>query len=43
MIDALNYMGKDGREFVQAYVVSEPNSSTVYHYILKKKRSEVIK
>jgi hypothetical protein len=39
MIDALNFMGKDGWEFVQAYVVTEGGGTTaqnVYHFLLKK-------
>jgi hypothetical protein len=42
MIDALNFMGKDGREFVQAYIISEGSGSTsqnVYHFLLKKQTS----
>lgn len=35
MIDALNYMGKFGWEFVQAYTITMGNSN-VYHYLLKK-------
>ena len=34
MIDALNYMGSQGWEFVQAYAVSNGNG-LVYHYLLK--------
>jgi hypothetical protein len=37
MIDALNYMGKDGWEFVQAYVAVN-GGQNVYHWLLKKKR-----
>jgi len=36
MIDALNYMGKFGWEYVQAYTIGE-NGYYVYHYLLKKK------
>ena len=39
MIDALNLMGKDGWEFVQAYIVTEGSgtgSQNVYHFLLKK-------
>lgn len=36
MIDALNYMGKDGWEFVQAYIVTQGEQS-VYHWLLKKR------
>ncbi|MBW6479799.1 MAG: hypothetical protein K0B37_10245 [Bacteroidales bacterium] len=36
MVDALNYMGEKGWEFVQAYVVTS-GSQNVYHWLLKKK------
>jgi hypothetical protein len=36
MVDALNYMGAKGWEFVQAYVVTIGNQN-VYHWLLKKK------
>jgi hypothetical protein len=35
MIDALNYMGDQGWEFVQAYAVTSGQNSHVYHYLLK--------
>lgn len=35
MVDALNYMGNDGWEFVQAYVVTS-GQSNVYRWLLKK-------
>lgn len=35
MIDALNYMGKLGWEFAQAYIVTT-GSNSVYYYLLKK-------
>lgn len=35
MVDGMNYMGKDGWEFVQAYVVTLGNQN-VYHWLLKK-------
>jgi hypothetical protein len=38
MIDAMNFMGDDGWEFVQAFVVSSGQSSYVYHWILKKRK-----
>ena len=44
MIDALNFMGKDGWEFVQAYIVTEGSgtgSQNVYHFLLKKLTSVV--
>ena len=35
MVDAMNFMGTQGWEFVQAYVVTV-NSQNVYHWLLKK-------
>lgn len=35
MVDALNYMGAQGWEFVQAYTITLGNTN-VYHYLLKK-------
>lgn len=37
MIDALNFMSKNGYEFVTAYVITISNQN-VYHYLLKKKK-----
>lgn len=37
MIDALNYMGEDGWEFVQAYIVTI-GQQNVYHWLLKKRK-----
>lgn len=39
MIDALNYMGEQGWEFAQAYVVTI-GQQNVYHWLLKKKREQ---
>ena len=36
MIDALNYMGNNGWEFVQAYAITMGGNQNVYHYLLKK-------
>lgn len=36
MVDALNYMGNLGWEFVQAYTITV-NNSIVYHFLLKRK------
>ena len=36
MIDALNFMSKNGYEFVQAYAFAVENQN-VYHYLLRKK------
>jgi hypothetical protein len=38
MIDALNFMTKNGYEFVQAYAFAVSNQN-VYHYLLRKKKS----
>ncbi len=35
MVDAMNFMGTQGWEFVQAYVVTT-GSQNVYHWLLKK-------
>ena len=37
MIDALNFMTKNGYEFVQAYAFTV-NNQNVYHYLLRKKK-----
>jgi hypothetical protein len=42
MIDALNYMGDQGWEFVQAFAITESNQN-VYHYLLKKPSEEIQK
>lgn len=39
MVDALNFMGAQGWEFVQAYSVTIANQN-VYHYLLKKEVSQ---
>jgi len=36
MIDALNFMGKDSWEFVQAYTIGDNQTGYVYHFLLKK-------
>jgi len=38
MIDALNFMGKQGWELANAYPIGDANSGYVYHWILKKKK-----
>ncbi|EKD94639.1 MAG: hypothetical protein ACD_25C00271G0001 [uncultured bacterium] len=35
MVDAMNWMGGQGWEFVQAYVVSVAQGSNVFHWLLK--------
>ena len=40
MIDALNFMGKQGWEFAQAYAVTISNQN-VYHYLMKKPFDEL--
>jgi hypothetical protein len=42
MIDALNFMGKDGWMFVQAYTVTEGSSGNVYHFLLRKETTKII-
>ena len=37
MVDALNYLGESGWEFVQAYVVTV-GQQNVYHWLLKKEK-----
>ena len=39
MVDAMNYFGKQGWEFVQAYTVTISNQN-VYHWLLKKTVTE---
>jgi hypothetical protein len=39
MVDALNYMGEQGWEFAQAYVVTV-GQQNVYHWLLKKNKDE---
>jgi hypothetical protein len=44
MIDALNYMGDMGWEFVQAYVITVSSGTgyqNVYHYLLKKSKLKI--
>jgi len=38
MIDALNFMTKQGFDFVQAYAMNTANQG-IYHYLLRKKKS----
>jgi hypothetical protein len=35
-IDALNYMGKEGWQLVNAFPISTGTNSQVYHYVFKK-------
>jgi hypothetical protein len=39
MVDALNYMGSNGWEFVQAYVVTN-GQQNVYRWLLKMKKND---
>ncbi len=41
MIDGLNFMGKRGWLFMQAYSVSYANNGQVYHYLLSKPFDEL--
>ena len=36
VIDAVNYLGKEGWKLVNAFPVSEVNGPKVYHYVFKK-------
>lgn len=42
MVDAMNYMGTDGWEFVQAYVITKAQQN-VYHWLLKKRIDNISK
>jgi hypothetical protein len=39
MMDALNFMGKNGWEFVQAYATANDQAGTGYHFLMKKQTS----
>lgn len=43
IIDAINYLGKDGWKLVNAFPVSSGNNPPVFHYVFKKEflRSEM--
>lgn len=41
MIDALNFLGGLGWEFVQAFTITMDNQN-VYHFLMKKPRSAII-
>lgn len=36
MVEAMNFMGQNGWEFVQAYTISEPTGGQVYRWLLKR-------
>ena len=40
VIDALNYLGKQGWKLVNAFPVTEGNGPKVYHYVFKKEFSK---
>lgn len=40
VIDAINYLGKDGWKLVNAFPVSSGNGPMVYHYVFKKEFSK---
>lgn len=42
MVDALNFMSKNGYEFVQAYTVASENTSTIYYLMKKSKGDKII-
>jgi hypothetical protein len=41
MIDALNFMGKNGYELIMPYIVPSTTSSngSIYHYLLRRKKA----
>ncbi len=41
MVDALNFMGKQGWEFVQTYADINSGTTTGYHFLMKKLFSEL--
>lgn len=41
MIDALNFMCKNGYDFVQAYAYAE-GSQSVYHYLMRRQENEAL-
>jgi|WetSurMetagenome_2_1015567.scaffolds.fasta_scaffold331504_1 hypothetical protein len=41
MIDALNFMGKEGWEFVQSYSTGDEKYGYVYHFLLKKESKQI--
>ncbi|MEO6949368.1 MAG: hypothetical protein ABI123_07060 [Ginsengibacter sp.] len=36
VIDAINYLGKDGWKLVSAFPVTDSNGAKIYHYVFKK-------
>ncbi|MEO7209471.1 MAG: hypothetical protein ABIY35_00885 [Chitinophagaceae bacterium] len=36
VIDALNYLGRDGWKLVNAFPISNGTENTIYHYVFKK-------
>jgi hypothetical protein len=40
VMDAINYLGKDGWKLVNAFPVSSGNGPMVYHYVFKKEFSK---
>ncbi len=43
MVDALNFMGKQGWEFVQAYADMNSGTTSGYHFLMKKPFNELDK
>ena len=41
MIDALNFMSKNGYDFVDSYSIVNSNDSTIYYLLKKRKTAEV--
>jgi hypothetical protein len=42
MVDAMNFMGANGWEFVQAYLIGNSQQGYVYHFLLRKFQSNPI-
>lgn len=40
MVDALNFLDKNGWQYVNSYIVSAQAGDGVYHYLLRKKTNE---
>jgi hypothetical protein len=41
IIDALNFMGKEGWKFVQEYTEGDSQTGYIYHFLLEKKTSNL--
>ena len=41
MVDAMNFMGVNGWEFTQAYIIGDSHSGYVYHFLLKRYNKKI--